>query len=171
MTMTKQVFVSWASSNYTDNLHARAGIMCSQCHGKDIAKADDTVDNSRCLTCHGPMDTLIMKSETNEFNNRTPPKSHLGTVACTLCHHAHGKSKVYCLSCHRSFKMKIQGTTKQISFSYTAKDLFENKFNQALRRNLGRIGNSSGFGGKSRRTRCKNLFYPWYMFLYAHVII
>lgn len=72
MIITKQVFVSWASSNYTDNLHARAGIMCSQCHGKDIAKADDTVENSRCLTCHGPMDTLIMKLDANEFNDINP---------------------------------------------------------------------------------------------------
>jgi len=105
----KEIFASWAGSKYTDNLHAKAGIACANCHGKDLPKADTTVENSRCLACHGPMDKLALKTEPKDFKDRNPHKSHLGEVACTVCHKAHAESKVYCLGCHQKFKMKIQG--------------------------------------------------------------
>ena len=113
MVLLKEIFTSYAGSNYTDNLHARAGIACAQCHGKDLPKADDTVENPRCLTCHGPLDKLAQKTEPKDFKDRNPHKSHLGEIACTVCHKGHGESKVYCLSCHQNFKMKIQGAAKQ----------------------------------------------------------
>jgi hypothetical protein len=112
MVLLKQIFSSWAGSGYTDNLHARAGITCTQCHGKDLPKADDTVENPRCLTCHGPLDKLAQKTEPKDFKDRNPHKSHLGEIACTVCHKGHGESKVYCLSCHSKFQMKIQGAGK-----------------------------------------------------------
>jgi nitrate/TMAO reductase-like tetraheme cytochrome c subunit len=113
MELMKKVFASWASSQYSDNRHAKAGIVCAGCHGKDLPKADDTVENSRCLTCHGPMDQLAKKIEPKDFKDRNPHKSHLGDIACTVCHKSHGESKVYCLGCHQNFKMKIQGAAKQ----------------------------------------------------------
>jgi hypothetical protein len=109
MALMKEIFSSWAGSKYTDNLHAKAGIACANCHGKDLPKPDTTVENSRCLTCHGPMDKLALKTEPKDFKDRNPHKSHLGEVACTVCHKAHAESKVYCLGCHQKFKMKIQG--------------------------------------------------------------
>jgi CDGSH-type Zn-finger protein len=109
MGLMKQIFTSWASSSYTDNLHAKVGIACAQCHGKRLPKADDTVENSRCLACHGPMDTLAQKTEPKDFKDRNPHKSHLGDIACTVCHKGHSESKIYCLGCHQNFKMKIQG--------------------------------------------------------------
>jgi DNA-directed RNA polymerase subunit RPC12/RpoP len=113
MVLMKEIFSSWAGSNYMDNLHAKAGIACTQCHGKGLPKPDDTVENGRCLTCHGPMDKLAQKTEPKDFKDRNPHKSHLGEIACTVCHKGHGESKVYCLDCHRNFKMKIQGGAKQ----------------------------------------------------------
>ncbi|MDQ5986662.1 MAG: hypothetical protein CSYNP_02392 [Syntrophus sp. SKADARSKE-3] len=109
MDLMKDIFKSWATSTNTDSLHAKSGIMCLQCHGKELPKADDTVDNPRCLACHGPMDKLAKKTEPKDFKDRNPHKSHLGDIACTVCHKAHAESKVYCLGCHQKFDMKIKG--------------------------------------------------------------
>lgn len=84
-------------------------VTCKDCHGKAAPKLDSTVENPRCLECHGPMDKLAKKSEPKDFPDRNPHKSHLGDIACTVCHHEHSASAVYCLDCHRNFKMKIPG--------------------------------------------------------------
>lgn len=85
---------------------------CAGCHGKSTPKPDSTVENPRCLECHGPMEKLAKKSEPKNFPDRNPHKSHLGDIACTVCHHEHSASAVYCLDCHRNFKMKIPGGEK-----------------------------------------------------------
>jgi len=113
MALIEKMFASWASSTFTDNLHAKAGIVCSQCHGKELPQIDDTVENGRCLACHGPMDKLAAKTEPGDFKDRNPHKSHLGEINCTVCHHAHAESKVFCLDCHKNFEMKIQGAAGQ----------------------------------------------------------
>jgi hypothetical protein len=112
MVLMKEMFSSWAGSNYTDNLHAKAGIVCTQCHGKNLPKADDTVENSHCLTCHGPMDKLAQKTESKDFKDRNPHKSHLSEIACAVCHKGHRESQSYCLDCHKTFIMKIPGAGK-----------------------------------------------------------
>lgn len=110
--LVKEIFASWAVSGHTDTLHAKAGIVCSQCHGREFPKADGTVENAGCLKCHGPMEKLALKTEPKDFKDRNPHKSHLGEIACTVCHKGHGASQVYCLSCHPKFQMKIQGAAK-----------------------------------------------------------
>jgi len=95
-----------------DNLHAKGSIGCAGCHGKKLPKADDTVENERCLKCHGPLEELTKKTEPKDFADRNPHKSHLGDIACTVCHKAHAASKVYCLDCHQKFDMKIQGAAQ-----------------------------------------------------------
>lgn len=112
LALMKQVLASWASSGYMDNLHAKANIVCAGCHGKDLPKADDTVENVRCLVCHGPMEQLAQKTEPKDFKDRNPHKSHLGDIACTVCHKGHAESKVYCLECHQKFNMKIKGASQ-----------------------------------------------------------
>jgi hypothetical protein len=111
MDLMKKMFKSWTSSGYMDNLHAVKGIGCTQCHGKGLPKADDTVENSRCLICHGPLEKLAHKTEPKDFKDRNPHKSHLGDIACTVCHKGHAESKVYCLECHK-FDMKIKGAAQ-----------------------------------------------------------
>ena len=81
-------------------------INCAGCHGKDTPQLDSTVENPRCLECHGPMEKLAKKSEPKDFADRNPHKSHLGDIACTVCHHEHSASKTYCLECHPKFQMK-----------------------------------------------------------------
>lgn len=109
--LMKKIFASWASSGYMDNLHAKASVSCANCHGKELPAPDTTVENNKCLECHGPMDKLAKKTEPAEFKDRNPHKSHLGEVACTICHKAHAESKVYCLECHKNFNMKIKGAS------------------------------------------------------------
>jgi hypothetical protein len=109
MAFAKKIFASWASSPYLDALHGKGGIVCLSCHGKTLPKEGDTVENDRCLTCHGSMETLAKKTEPKDFPDRNPHKSHLGEIACTVCHKAHSPSQVYCLSCHKKFTMKISG--------------------------------------------------------------
>jgi hypothetical protein len=105
-------FASWTHSGYTDNLHAKGGIVCAGCHGKDLPKPDAAVENGRCLACHGPEEELVKKSASADFPDRNPHKSHLAQINCTVCHAAHGPSKVYCLDCHKNFNMKIPGAGK-----------------------------------------------------------
>ena len=106
MEAMKKIFASWKGSGYTDSLHGKANIVCAGCHGSALAKEGDTVENSRCLACHGPMEQLAARSAPKDFPDRNPHKSHLGEINCTVCHKGHAESKTYCLDCHRLFKMK-----------------------------------------------------------------
>ena len=57
------------------------------------------------------MAQLAAKTEPAEFKDRNPHASHLGEIDCTVCHKAHGPSKIYCLGCHQKFVMTIPGGT------------------------------------------------------------
>jgi len=105
----KNIFMSWAHSKNIDATHGKVDILCSACHDKKLPVTGDTVENDRCLTCHGPLEALQKRSEPKDFPDRNPHKSHLGDIACTVCHHSHKASTVYCLGCHGNFKMKIPG--------------------------------------------------------------
>ena len=107
MALAKKSFASWASSGYLDASHEKGNVVCLGCHGKTLPGAGDTVENDRCLACHGSMETLAAKSAPKDFPDRNPHKSHLGDIACTVCHHAHKASEVYCLGCHVKFTIKI----------------------------------------------------------------
>jgi hypothetical protein len=107
--LVKDIVSSIAKTGYTAFFHARKGVMCAGCHGRGLPKSDDTVENDRCIECHGPKDVLSKKTEPKELKDRNPHESHLGEIACTVCHKAHKPSKVYCLDCHKAFQMSIQG--------------------------------------------------------------
>lgn len=117
MDFLKEIFTSWATSTFTDNLHARAFVSCSNCHDQALPAFDASVENSKCLQCHGPMDKLAKHTEPVDFKDRNPHLSHLGEIGCTVCHKAHSESVVYCLGCHQQFKMKIQGSGVSNSFN------------------------------------------------------
>ena len=115
MLIIKEIFGSWLSSEYLDHLHAGAFISCANCHGQ-LPTADATVEKQKCLECHGSMQELAKKTEPPDFKDRNPHQSHLGEIDCTVCHKAHGASKVYCLGCHKNFKIKIKGEGKPNDF-------------------------------------------------------
>lgn len=109
--LLKKIFTSWTESSYLDALHGKRGITCSSCHGKELPVADVTVENQRCLSCHGSYEKLAAQTAPKQFPDRNPHKNHFiqADTACTICHNAHGASKVYCLDCHKNFNMKIAG--------------------------------------------------------------
>jgi hypothetical protein len=103
----KESLPSWTQSSHLDHLHAEAMIDCGGCHGNGTPLLDATVANSRCLSCHGPLEKLAAKTAPKDLPERNPHKSHIGEVACTVCHLAHAPSTVYCVTCHNNFKMTI----------------------------------------------------------------
>lgn len=107
--LLKEIMVSWNSSAFLDRLHRDAKVSCGSCHGPAVPGFDATVANPACLSCHGPMTQLAEKTEPTDFKDRNPHASHLGEIDCTVCHKAHGPSKVYCLGCHQKFVMEIPG--------------------------------------------------------------
>ncbi len=112
MDLNKQIFSSWAGNRYLDALHASKNITCSGCHGNNLLDSGDTVENSRCLECHGSIVDLVAKTVPKDQTTSNPHKSHLGEIACVVCHHGHKASEVYCLQCHAKFNMKIPAGEK-----------------------------------------------------------
>ncbi len=106
MEVMKEIIGSWGTGTFMDALHGKANVTCSSCHGSASPKLEDTLDNARCLSCHGPMDRLAARSAPGDFPERNPHKSHLGEINCTVCHKAHAASETYCLQCHPKFQIK-----------------------------------------------------------------
>ena len=106
MVLIKEIFASTIESDNLDARHVSKDITCAACHDKDIL-GESTVENTKCLGCHGPLEKLIGKTAPKDFPDRNPHKSHLGEIGCTVCHVGHAESKVYCLECHPKFAMKL----------------------------------------------------------------
>ncbi len=106
--LNKKVFRSWATSANLDAAHAKKQISCGGCHGKSLPRKGDSVENDRCLLCHGRDESLADRSIPAQFPDRNPHLSHLGQIGCTVCHKAHKPSMVYCLECHKKYKMEIK---------------------------------------------------------------
>lgn len=104
MVLIKEIFTSAVESNFLDAVHFSANITCVSCHGIDIL-GENTLENTRCLSCHGPLEELIAKTAPKNFPDRNPHNSHLGEIGCTICHAGHAESKIYCLECHPKFEM------------------------------------------------------------------
>lgn len=109
MALLKKIFSSWMESPHLDNIHRKQGASCSSCHGKELPLADATVENPRCIACHGSYEKLAAKTIPKQFVERNPHKNHFvhDDIECNLCHKAHDESKAYCLDCHQNFDMKI----------------------------------------------------------------
>ncbi len=110
MEVIQEIMASWGAGAFMDALHAKADISCKSCHAKSVPELDDTLDNARCLACHGPMEKLAARSAPKDIPQRNPHQSHLGDIHCTVCHKAHAPSATYCLDCHSTFQMKIPGS-------------------------------------------------------------
>lgn len=106
MVFIKEIFTSAVESDFLDAVHFSSNITCVSCHGKDIL-GENTLENKRCLNCHGPLQELIAKTAPKDFPDRNPHNSHLGDIGCTVCHVVHAESKIYCLECHPKFEMKL----------------------------------------------------------------
>ena len=115
LAIVRPIYSSWASSSFTDALHAKANITCTGCHGKNFPEEGDSVEKERCQSCHGSYEVLAAKTEPSDFPERNPHRSHMREMECAVCHKAHTASSVYCLTCHQNFQMSIAGAGDQAS--------------------------------------------------------
>ncbi|PID75126.1 MAG: hypothetical protein CSB23_05305 [Deltaproteobacteria bacterium] len=99
-------------SGNIDEMHMNKKISCSGCHGSRLPRIEDNISNVQCLTCHGPKEKLITKTAPEKFADRNPHKSHLGEIACSVCHVGHMESRIYCLECHPKFNMTLPSGSK-----------------------------------------------------------
>lgn len=77
--------------------HALAGVKCAACHGKTVPRQDAAPDNEVCTGCHG--NTAQLANRINTTNAKVH-SSHMGDLACDLCHKAHAQSENFCFQCH-----------------------------------------------------------------------
>ena len=76
--------------------HQQRSVSCEQCHG--VANPSTPAKSKSCMKCHNYED-LAAKSKAKKLA-LNPHDSHAGQLRCTLCHHEHAQSVVYCKQCH-----------------------------------------------------------------------
>lgn len=111
----KKAMESWATFPFLSGTHGvKRNLMCGACHAKQLIPDDnETTLNKRCVACHGT-NAQVSATLKARLNNPhiDPHQSHLGDIACTVCHQGHSASKAYCLGCHTNFVMPIPGGAK-----------------------------------------------------------
>jgi hypothetical protein len=108
MALATATMTAAGADGWTAGVHAKAGVSCASCHGAGVPPPGAEAANERCLACHGPLATLVEKTKPAEHADRNPHRSHLGEIACTVCHRGHEASTVYCLDCHPKFPMTLR---------------------------------------------------------------
>jgi fumarate reductase flavoprotein subunit len=95
------------ASAFLADMHAKKQVNCDSCHGTGGNVVDDNEQpvNGNCIKCHGTL-ADVGKKAAGHIN---PHKSHLGEINCTVCHHGHAASQIYCLNCH-DFAMNISAS-------------------------------------------------------------
>jgi hypothetical protein len=89
---------SFAVQDWRQSLHARAGVLCSACHGSHEAGFVPQPGPARCLTCHS--------QEVEEFLVSGHGPSRAPGMRCVSCHESHAtgrglaKSTKVCTGCH-----------------------------------------------------------------------
>ncbi|ADG81121.1 putative multiheme cytochrome c [Thermincola ferriacetica] len=109
-------YKSYSESNLLANKHAKAGLVCHDCHETSItAKINEGIkyitndfktpmkqrrySKELCLKCHNDFDKIIEKTQSLEEAN--PHESHFGSQECYECHSMHRQSNVMCSRCHQ----------------------------------------------------------------------
>jgi hypothetical protein len=113
MARIKEVLGRNTSSPYLEGIHRKKGVTCLTCHVDVMPEIDAAVENETCLGCHDSYGKLAEMTANQEDADKNPHNSHLGEIGCTVCHHAHRASQVYCLTCHSNFEMTIPGSEPQ----------------------------------------------------------
>jgi len=105
---------SYRTSSHLDNLHSQANVGCKECHRVSplesarelVAYVTVNYDNpirtidlpmEDCLRCHRSYESLAERTSHLEPN---PHNSHFGEIECTMCHHSHQESTLFCEQCH-----------------------------------------------------------------------
>jgi hypothetical protein len=115
---------SYTSSKNMDNVHARAGVQCKQCHSaygipeeiesgikfitgnydKDMPQRK--FDDDMCNQCHISMDYM---ADQTDYLRRNPHRNHWTDLKCRHCHISHGEQIDYCSQCHENGGQRLTG--------------------------------------------------------------
>ena len=76
--------------------HLAAKLDCRACHAEEPASKPPEM--ATCLSCHGG--TYERLAATTESVQPNPHASHQGPIPCSICHHVHSASQMFCNSCH-----------------------------------------------------------------------
>ncbi|GAB1825177.1 flavocytochrome c [Turicimonas sp. TL08] len=97
-----KTFAASPKSDYLAGTHQKMGLQCVSCHPSEVTDGEKEI-NQKCTSCHGDLDALATKTQSQ---NPNPHKSHLGKIQCTACHSGHEPSVAYCTNCHDFPSMK-----------------------------------------------------------------
>lgn len=98
-----------ADDKHINKKHSEAGITCIDCHQTETPiKA---APQKYCIECHAGMEAkeiTTLKSTDGKEYSVNPHNAHTGSLRCTLCHHIHSPSVLYCnKECHHSFTVSV----------------------------------------------------------------
>ena len=112
LVVAASLFMSGAqlSALATEPMHKHADrATCTDCHGN--APKSIAVESAACLKCHGSYKEIAARTASDEnpkkFLTANPHAAHTGELRCSLCHHEHKASEVYCDKCHNP-KVEMQ---------------------------------------------------------------
>ena len=76
--------------------HTAARVNCVACHSEEPAGTPPEI--ATCLRCHGG--TYAGLAAKTQLVQPNPHASHQGPVPCSVCHHVHSPSQMFCNNCH-----------------------------------------------------------------------
>jgi hypothetical protein len=91
--------VLFAADVFSSDKHIKTGLNCDSCHETAKVAAETKVGMAKCLSCHGPYEKLVKRTEKISRNPHTYP--HHEDLDCNVCHHGHRADEYYCGSCHK----------------------------------------------------------------------
>ncbi len=112
-----QVEKAALKGGFLADMHQGKQVSCDGCHGTvadNVVNDNEQPVNDNCIKCHGGLEEVVKK----DTGHIKPHKSHLGDINCTVCHHGHVASQIYCLNCHDFQGLKIpadEGTGKPMT--------------------------------------------------------
>jgi hypothetical protein len=114
---------SYMNGTTMDAVHAKANVMCKDCHDYGIpAEIDSGIkfitgnydesmprrkfSQDMCTKCHI---SLEYHADRTDFLKRNPHFSHWPDLQCTTCHISHGEQIDYCSQCHDNGGQRLTG--------------------------------------------------------------
>lgn len=107
---------SYYGSDFEDNLHQEANVVCKDCHKAGLFDVIDEavayvigdyqmpmretkLSKENCLNCHRSYDSLIKQTAFFIPNPHNSP--HFEEPECSECHKSHRESELLCSQCHK----------------------------------------------------------------------
>ncbi len=89
----------FAAAPFSSDKHIKTGLNCHSCHETEKVVAGAKVGMGKCLSCHGPYDKLVKRTDNLILNWHENP--HYGELDCNECHHGHRADENTCRRCHK----------------------------------------------------------------------